>query len=628
MSWVRDPDIGWFYVVGKQQMGPVKLAGLVELYTKGKAGGGIGEESLIWSDKMSGWEKLKNFAPLLQILQERRDAAPKPKPPPPAGPPRAPPAAAPDPRGSDRAAKGVDKRGSTGAKADQKHSGVKAFLMGWLPKRQDPRQLVERGILRDDPARGFRKAGSTVQPSAPTDFFGGDLQHLLRRPDTANGIPAVVAVLMERLQSNGGIDGIQSEGIFRIPGDSSEMQGMRAQINGGADVRQLVATCQNEHSVAGLLKMFFRELREPLLTYALYDDFIQCSAALGTCTDPTFHTRVGGLNQLLGRLPPGHRDLLLHLVLFLKEVTKHAATCKMTVGNCAAVFGPNLLRPQAETLEHLADTVHIVNLLAAMIAAPEATFGLAPPPEPPAPPSGMRAPPPPAAAPEPAAAAIAAGVERMYRAASELQAAPQAAPQYASQPSYHAPEPPPPAAPVYASQPSYTKQPSYAAPEPPPQLSAAASSVASSLGGGGSFYNPPPSPGAAAHAAMLHQGSTMIMEDEPPPTLAAAASSVASMSDLYTAEPEPGHELAAPPPEAYEPPPAAYEPPPAAAEPPSWYFVNASNEQEGPVALGDLQEMLKQSRLSLSTYVFSEGMENWTPASQVDAISSGGAGFA
>merc|ERR1719197_275876 len=150
----------------------------------------------------------------------------------------------------------------------------------------------------------------------------------------------------------------------------------------------------NEHSVAGLLKMFFRELREPLLTYALYDDFIQCSAALGTCTDPTFHTRVGGLNQLLGRLPPGHRDLLLHLVMFLKEVTKHAATCKMTVGNCAAVFGPNLLRPQAETLEHLADTVHIVNLLAAMIAAPEATFGLAPPPEPPAPPSGMRAPPP------------------------------------------------------------------------------------------------------------------------------------------------------------------------------------------------------------------------------------------
>ena len=202
----------------------------------------------------------------------------------------------------------------------------------------------------------------------------------------------------------------------------------------------------------------------------------------------------------------------------------------------------------------------------------------------------------------------------MYRAASELQAAPQAAPQYASQPSYHAPEPPPPAAPVYASQPSYTKQPSYTAPEPPPQLSAAASSVASSLGGGGSFYNPPPSPGAAAHAAMLHQGSTMIMEDEPPPTLAAAASSVASMSDLYTAEPEPGHELAAPPPEAYE--------------PPSWYFVNASNEQEGPVALGDLQEMLKQSRLSLSTYVFSEGMENWTPASQVDAVSSGGAGFA
>ena len=46
MSWVRDPDIGWFYVVGKQQMGPVKLAGLAELYTKGKSGGGIGDDDL------------------------------------------------------------------------------------------------------------------------------------------------------------------------------------------------------------------------------------------------------------------------------------------------------------------------------------------------------------------------------------------------------------------------------------------------------------------------------------------------------------------------------------------------------------------------------------------------------
>ena len=137
MSWVRDPDIGWFYVVGKQQMGPVKLAGLVELYTKGKAGGGIGEESLIWSDKMSGWEKLKNFAPLLQILQERRDAAPKPKPPPPGR--RAPPAAARTPRPRPRGQ--GDKRGRR-ARRRTRSTGRQGLPDGLAAEAAGPAQLV------------------------------------------------------------------------------------------------------------------------------------------------------------------------------------------------------------------------------------------------------------------------------------------------------------------------------------------------------------------------------------------------------------------------------------------------------------------------------------------------------
>lgn len=40
-----------------------------------------------------------------------------------------------------------------------------------------------------------------------------------------------------------------------------------------------LATVINPHTVAGLLKVFFRELPEPLLTFELYDAFL---AAIST----------------------------------------------------------------------------------------------------------------------------------------------------------------------------------------------------------------------------------------------------------------------------------------------------------------------------------------------------------
>ena len=47
---------------------------------------------------------------------------------------------------------------------------------------------------------------------------------------------------------------------------------MRAQLNQGADPRALLTSCDNIHSAAGLLKMYYRELCPPLLTFSLYEE--------------------------------------------------------------------------------------------------------------------------------------------------------------------------------------------------------------------------------------------------------------------------------------------------------------------------------------------------------------------
>merc|ERR1719163_2789146 len=61
-------DADWFYVVSKQQVGPVKLSGLVDLYQTGSRGG-IVDDTLLWSERMAGWTKLKDFPELQGHLQ-------------------------------------------------------------------------------------------------------------------------------------------------------------------------------------------------------------------------------------------------------------------------------------------------------------------------------------------------------------------------------------------------------------------------------------------------------------------------------------------------------------------------------------------------------------------------------
>jgi hypothetical protein len=62
------------------------------------------------------------------------------------------------------------------------------------------------------------------------------------------------------------------EGIFRIPGDAKAIKRIKQQLNDGDETYE----CSKEYpnTVAGLIKLYFSELAEPLITFKLYDDFI------------------------------------------------------------------------------------------------------------------------------------------------------------------------------------------------------------------------------------------------------------------------------------------------------------------------------------------------------------------
>ncbi len=74
--------------------------------------------------------------------------------------------------------------------------------------------------------------------------------------------------------------GIQSMGIYRLSGTSSKVQRLRSKFDQDwAQVDLMNDEAINDiNIVAGCLKLWFRELPEPLLTHELYAGFIEAAS--------------------------------------------------------------------------------------------------------------------------------------------------------------------------------------------------------------------------------------------------------------------------------------------------------------------------------------------------------------
>ncbi|NXX78747.1 RHG15 protein, partial [Urocolius indicus] len=96
------------------------------------------------------------------------------------------------------------------------------------------------------------------------------------------------------------------------------------------------------HVVTGALKLFLRELPEPLVPYDLFDPFVDAIKL------PESQERVQRVAELVQDLPPNNYATLRYLLAHLRRVMERADANRMTRHNIGIVFGPTLLRGQRE----------------------------------------------------------------------------------------------------------------------------------------------------------------------------------------------------------------------------------------------------------------------------------------
>lgn len=137
-------------------------------------------------------------------------------------------------------------------------------------------------------------------------------------------VPRIIVELRRSLVKRGGLS---VEGIFRIAADEAEMPEVRAALNAGEF--GILGTLRDINCVSTLIKVFFRELPEPVLSGLSRESLIALS-----CREDS----LGALEQL----PRQSRDLLEWIVELMCDVVDHANDNKMSAKSCAIVMGPNL----------------------------------------------------------------------------------------------------------------------------------------------------------------------------------------------------------------------------------------------------------------------------------------------
>ncbi|XP_051013950.1 active breakpoint cluster region-related protein isoform X2 [Acomys russatus] len=181
-----------------------------------------------------------------------------------------------------------------------------------------------------------------------TGVFGVKISVVTKRERSK--VPYIVRQCIEEVEKRG----IEEVGIYRISGVATDIQALKAVFDANNKDILLMLSDMDINAIAGTLKLYFRELPEPLLTDRLYPAFMEGIAL----SDPA--AKENCMMHLLRSLPDPNLITFLFLLEHLKRVAEKEPINKMSLHNLATVFGPTLLRPsEVESKAHLTSAADI-----------------------------------------------------------------------------------------------------------------------------------------------------------------------------------------------------------------------------------------------------------------------------
>ncbi|ANB13929.1 Rgd1p [Sugiyamaella lignohabitans] len=199
------------------------------------------------------------------------------------------------------------------------------------------------------PGSGYPPGTVHSRPS-----FGTPLDVLLDYEEAT--VPRVVFQCIQAVDNFG----LEVEGIYRTSGNNNQVQEIKRLFDldaASVDLLHPTHGLNDIHSVAGALKLYFRELPDPLLTGQFHDEFVAAAKL------PAGDERRDGVHRIVNELPDPNYTTLRHLIFHLYRVQTREASNRMSISNLAIVWGPTLMSSSLNNPEDMALEASVIETI-------------------------------------------------------------------------------------------------------------------------------------------------------------------------------------------------------------------------------------------------------------------------
>ncbi|XP_030254518.1 rho GTPase-activating protein 29 isoform X2 [Sparus aurata] len=193
-------------------------------------------------------------------------------------------------------------------------------------------------------------------------LFGIDFTQAAK--NSQDGIPFIIQKCTSEIENRA----LNIKGIYRVNGAKSRVEKLCQAFENGKHLVELSELYP--HDISNVLKLYLRQLPEPLILFRYYNDFIGLAKesqsiiveeleALRLSPTSVAPAQVSvelnrvlfKIKDLLKQLPPAHYKTLQFLIEHLHRVTEQSEENKMTASNLGIIFGPTLIKPRQADAE-------------------------------------------------------------------------------------------------------------------------------------------------------------------------------------------------------------------------------------------------------------------------------------
>uniref|UniRef100_A0AAY4ATA4 Rho GTPase-activating protein 15 n=1 Tax=Denticeps clupeoides TaxID=299321 RepID=A0AAY4ATA4_9TELE len=197
-------------------------------------------------------------------------------------------------------------------------NGVKSRLKKFISRRPSMKTLQEKGIIKDR-------------------VFGCHLVTLCNREGST--VPKFVKQCFEEVEKRG----LEADGIYRVSGNLATIQKLRFLVDQEEELNLEQSQWEDIHVITGAVKMFFRELPEPLFPFRFFEPFVEAIKSKDA------KQKVQAVKKLIHQLPKPNHDTIKLLFRHLQKVLAHSRKNLMSTQGISIVFGPTLMWPEMDS---------------------------------------------------------------------------------------------------------------------------------------------------------------------------------------------------------------------------------------------------------------------------------------